>query len=267
LRSLKRPQLICALALFAVGLVLPSESLAQRHHPGAHTRVVVGVGFPYYSPYFWGSYYGTPFWGPYGYWPPPYGYYGAYDYASDVRVLATPREAEVYVDGYLVGTVDDFDGWSQRLRLQPGEHEIELYLEGYRSVRQKMLFRPGETYKIRTALEKVAPGEEASSRPVPIPGATPQATDPGYPSPQGPSARTDRAFGTLSIRVQPGDAVVVVDGERWDRPDGDPRISLELSAGSHEVEVRKEGHRPYVASVTVRAGEVTTLNVSLPVEP
>ena len=76
--------------------------------------------------------------------------------------MATPREAEVYVDGYLVGTVDDFDGWSQRLRLQPGEHEIELYLEGYRSVRQKMLFRPGETYKIRTVLEKSPPGEEPS---------------------------------------------------------------------------------------------------------
>ena len=74
--------------------------------------------------------------------------------------MATPREAEVYVDGYLVGTVDDFDGWSQRLRLQPGEHEIELYLEGHRSVRQKMLFRPGETYKIRAALEKIAPGDE-----------------------------------------------------------------------------------------------------------
>ena len=67
--------------------------------------------------------------------------------------------------------------------------------------------------------------------------------------------------------MQPGDAVVVVDGDRWDRPDGDPRLSLELSAGTHEVEVRKQGHRTYVASVTVRAGEVTTLNVSLPVEP
>ena len=154
MRSLKFPQLICALALLVAGLVLPSVAMAQRHHPGARTHVVVGVGFPYYSPYFWGSYYGSPFWGPYGFWPPPYGYYGAYDYASDVRILATPREAEVYVDGYLVGTVDDFDGWSQRLRLQPGEHEIELYLEGHRSVRQKMLFRPSETYKIRASLEK-----------------------------------------------------------------------------------------------------------------
>jgi hypothetical protein len=270
-RSFKLPQLICVLALLAGGLLLPSDARAQHHHG----RVVVAVGYPYYSPFYWGSFYGSPFWGPYGW--PPYGYYGGYyDYASDVRIMATPREAEVYVDGYLVGTVDDFDGWSQRLRIQPGEHEVELYLEGYRSVRQKMLFRPGETYKIRATLEKVAPGDEPAVRPVPVPDAAnqpreheyPAPPDRGYPPPQNPPSRTtQREFGTLSIRVQPADAVVVVDGERWDRPEGDPRLSVELSTGAHQVEVRKDGHKAYVSTVHVRAGEVTTLNVSLPVEP
>lgn len=27
-------------------------------------------------------------------------------------------------------------------------------------------------------------------------------------------------FGTLNIRVQPGDAVVIIDGEQWDSPEG-----------------------------------------------
>ena len=277
MRSFKVPQVICVLVLLVGGLVLPSDAVAQRHRPGARGRVVVGVGYPYYSPFYWGSYYGSPFWGPYGYWPPPSAFYGGYGYASDVRIIATPREAEVYVDGYLVGTVDDFDGWSQRLRIQPGEHEVELYLEGYRSVRQKMLFRPGETYKIRAALDKLAPGDEPAARPTPAPGAAVAARDPeyppppdrGYPPPPYPAPRAQqRGFGTLSIRVQPGDAVVVVDGERWERPEGDPRLSVEVSVGTHQVEVRKDGHKTYVSSVQVlRAGEVTTLNVSLPVEP
>ena len=274
MRSLKLPLVISVLALFVGGLALPSDAMAQRHRPGARGRVY--VGYPYYSP-FWGSYYGSPYWGPYGFWPPPYGFYGGYDYASDLRIMATPREAEVYVDGYLVGTVDDFDGWSQRLRIQPGEHEIEIYLEGHRSVRQKMLFRPGETYKIRATLEKLGPGEEAAVRPAPAPGAATPTREPAYPLPpdrghptppsQAPARTPQRGFGTLSIRVQPADAVVVVDGERWDRPDGDPRLSVELSAGSHQVEVRKDSHKPYVSNVQVRSGEVTTLNVSLPVEP
>ena len=47
------------------------------------------------------------------------------------------------MDGYLVGTVDDFDGWMQRLHVMYGEHEIQIYLQGYRTIRQKVLFRPG----------------------------------------------------------------------------------------------------------------------------
>ena len=272
MRSFKFPQVMCVLALLVGGLVLPSDALAQRHRG----HVVVAVGYPYYSPFYWGSYWGSPFWGPYGYWP-AYGYYGGYyDYASELRVMATPREAEVYVDGYLVGTVDDFDGWSQRLRIHPGEHEIELYLEGHRSLRQKMLFRPGETYKIRAALEKIAQGDEPPVRPAPAPGAAhpegrdyPPPPDRAYqPPPPSSGPRTaQRGFGTLAIRVQPADAVVVVDGERWDRPEGDPRLSVELSAGTHQVEVRKDGHKTYASTVQVRAGDVTTLNVSLPVEP
>lgn len=244
-------------------LVLPADVLAQHRWHG-HGRVVVGY-YPYYSPYYWHPFY-SPFWGPW-YWPPAYAYgYGSY--ASDVRIMATPREAEVYVDGYLVGTVDDFDGWSQRLRLQPGEHEIELFLEGYRSVRQKTLFRPGETYKIRATLEKADPADPPATRPAPAPGAaagesTPPPTerDRGRP----PVRRGDASgFGTLAVRVQPVDAVILVDGERWDRPEGEPRLSLDLAPGTHEIEVRKDGHRTYRTTVEVKPGEVTAVNVSLP---
>ena len=259
-------RLVCLVSGTALTVLLawPADAIAQH----GHGRVAVGVGvgyYPYYSPYYWHPFY-SPFWGPW-YWPPVYAY-GYYGYASEVRVMATPREAEVYVDGYLVGTVDDFDGWSQRLRIQPGEHEIELYLEGYRSVRQKMLFRPGETYKVRATLEKAEPSEPPAMRPVPAPGTA--AGEPGSPSSerdraQPPVPRGDaRAFGTLAIRVQPADAVILVDGERWDRPEGDARLSLDLAPGTHDVEVRKDGHRTYQTTVTVKPGEVTAVNVSLP---
>jgi hypothetical protein len=67
--------------------------------------------------------------------------------------------------------------------------------------------------------------------------------------------------------VQPADAVVFVDGERWDRPEGEPRLTVELAAGAHRVEIQREGHKAYSSTVQVRAGEVTSLNVSLPIEP
>ena len=262
MRSLKVFALVSVSVLVA-SLTFPAELLAQRHRPHGRARVVVSAGyFPYYSPYHWGAFYGSPFWGP---WPPhPYAYYGAYRYASEVRIQTTPREAEVYVDGYLVGTVDDFDGWSQRLRLRPGEHEIELFLEGHRPFREKNLYRPGVTYRIRAALEKAGPDDPPATRPRPQPGSGASETPAAREWPRG---ERRGAFGTLVVRTQPADAVVIVDGERWDRPAGDAQLSLQLSAGSHEVEVRLDGHRPYLSTVEVRPGEVTSLNVSLPAEP
>ena len=87
---------------------------------------------------------GYPYYG-YGYSHYPYPYYPYYyfDPAVDLRLEVTPRDAEVYLDGYLVGVVDNFDGMFQRLRVPYGEHEMTIYFNGYRSIHQKMLFRPG----------------------------------------------------------------------------------------------------------------------------
>jgi hypothetical protein len=63
--------------------------------------------------------------------------------------------------------------------------------------------------------------------------------------------------------VQPADAEVFVNGERWDTSPGEDRLLLELIEGSHRVEIRKEGFRTYSSTVRVRQGDTVTLNVSL----
>jgi hypothetical protein len=190
-----------------------------------------------------------------------------------VRVLVEPKDAQVYVDGYFVGLVDDFDGWAQRLRLVPGEHEIAFYLDGYRPVHEKLLFRPSAGYKLRYTLEKLAPGEAAPPRPEPAAGAErrapsrPAEEPPGYERNEPPERETQPAadaFGTLALRVQPEDAVVQIDGERWDGPLGGSRLQVQLAEGSHSLVVSKDGYRSYTADVEIRPGEVTTVNVSLP---
>ena len=93
---------------------------------------------------------------------------------SSARIQVTPKHAEVYVDGYMAGTVDDFDGFLQRLDVPPGEHELTLYLDGYRTIRQKVLFRPGATVKISQAMEPLPPGESNEPRPQ----ADPEAATP-----------------------------------------------------------------------------------------
>jgi hypothetical protein len=68
----------------------------------------------------------------------------------------------------------------------------------------------------------------------------------------------------VAIRVQPGDAAVTIDGDPWKAPQGAERLVVNLPAGTHRVEIRKEGFDPFVSAIEVRRGEVTVLNVSLP---
>jgi hypothetical protein len=84
----------------------------------------------------------------------------------------------------------------------------------------------------------------------------PPGSDPGGGQPQS-------GYGTLSVRVQPGDAEISIDGEPWRGPAGQERLVVELAEGSHTVEIRKSGYRTYVTQVDVRRGETTPLNVSL----
>ena len=66
------------------------------------------------------------------------------------------------------------------------------------------------------------------------------------------------------IRVQPSGSEVLIDGERWQGPEGFERLVVQVSAGTHRVDVRKEGFVPFSTTIQVRPGETVPLNVSLP---
>jgi hypothetical protein len=274
-----------------------------------------GYGRPYYGyygrPYYYGGYY-SPYWygygwgvglgyyGLYGYYGYPYGGayypypYGGYPYRyaapdSAVRLEVTPKEAEVYVDGYYAGVVDDFDGAFQRLRLPPGSHELTLYHDGYRAVHQTVYLQADATFKVHDNMEKLIPGDVAEQRPLPkdpppeFQGGAPLPNQPGTQQgpPNVPRAPVGRpvplppiragqpgggeqsSYGTLMLRVQPGNATVLIDGERWDAPQDGDRLIVELAEGTHRVQVQRDGFDSYSNDVAIRRGETTPLNISL----
>ena len=210
--------------------------------------------------------------------------YPVYRYAapeSDLRFSVKPKEAEVYVDGYFAGRVEEFDGAFQRLHITPGEHEIVVHLDGYRSLRQKLYLSPNATRKIEGTLEKLAPGEPNE----PVPQAPPQTERRGgeydrMPPNPGPGPRRIPAppreiperpqpvpqsrFGTLSIRVQPSGATVLIDGERWPGPAGnDERLLVQVPEGRHRVEAEREGYERFVTEIDVKRTETVPVNISL----
>jgi len=214
--------------------------------------------------------------------PPPYPYYGAgyAGYGSDLRVLVKPNNASVFVDGYFAGEVDDFDGVFQRLHLEPGQHEIVVYLPGHRSIRQRLYFSPRSTRKLSGSLESLAPGEPDEGPPVPSnppqppdqdrtppTGGPPPAAGSTPPPERGPGPgrypSQPSRFGTLSLSVEPSNAEVRIDGERWNSGPSDERLLIQLADGRHTVEVTKSGYRQFATEVQVRAGETFPLNVNL----
>jgi len=152
---------------------------------------------------------------------------------------------------------------------------------------------PHATLRVRYALEKLGPNETADPRPAaervaardervmdrdfPMEGAGPRdpRRDPARRPPierhrgqrdrdRGRDHHEDR-YGTLAVRVQPADAEVLIDGERWEMDPGG-RLEVQLAAGRHHVEVRRRDTRPVAQDIEVRPGDVTPLNVSLAAE-
>jgi hypothetical protein len=278
-----------AAALATLGLTLwPASVEAQRRGvvrvqrapvvrvqraPRVVVRGSAYWGYPYYSYAF-------------GPWMYPYEWYGSYSYGqrspygryydgAALRLQVTPKTAEVFVDGYFAGHVDEFDGTFQRLRLEPGEHEIAVYADGFRTLTQRLYLQPLGSVNIRESLQPLQPGDVQEPRPTPPPGsATTERRTPARPrtaqeppddaarqSP--PPAPSDVTFGTLSILVQPGGSEVLLDGERWEGPGGNERLLVQLAPGTHLIEVRRPGYQTFSRTIEVRAGQTEAINVSL----
>ena len=308
--TVRSPFVLAACAIAASVLLLPQAAEAQRRGVAVPRRAVVvsrpavvvrarptvfvggyyypslyrtslALGYGYGYPAYYGGYYG---YGPYaGGWPSyqPGPYYGPYDLSGNVRTQVAPRQTEVFIDGYFAGTVDDFDGVFQRLHIEPGDHDVELYLPGHRSFQQRLYLQPGRTFNIRHTMEPLGPGEAEPARPAgaPLPSGGTRNPGPGTRAPggdtvsavpiprgAGPQSRNPggaQGFGELSLRVQPGDAEVTIDGEKWEGSVTDERLVVQLSAGMHRVEIRKQGYRNYFTDVSILNGQVRTLNVAL----
>ncbi len=259
----------------------PAGARPPGGHPGGGAVVVrggyyaypyMGLGWGWGGP--WGSYwYGGPYWGyPYPYWGGGY-----YDIGAQLRLEVKPKQAQVFLDGYYVGIVDDFDGIFERLHFKPGDHELVLYLEGYQTVKQDVRLGQRQEAKIKLQMTPLAAGQTAEPPPKPnaptpdVASADDQAAPPRRQAPQrvppqGAVAVDAQGFGSLVIRVQPAGSEVFVDGDRWQGPEGSERLVIQVPAGSHKIEVRKEGAVPFTTTIQVRSGETVPLNVSLPIK-
>ena len=111
----------------------------------------------------YGSYSGYGGYGSYG----GSGSYGAYGGTSDpqtssgsaeegsIHLKVKPRDASVFVDGYYVGLVDDFDGVFQKLHMEAGPHRLEVRAPGYETLTFDVRVEPDKTTTYKGELRKI----------------------------------------------------------------------------------------------------------------
>jgi hypothetical protein len=169
----------------AVPRTVPADrsggALRGRGYNGYYDPFGFGLGYgygygyygsyfsPYYVPYGFGMGYGlSPFgWNPYGFYGDPmdpyeygagYGSYSNQIYNSHdqgaLKLKVKPRTAKVYVDGYFVGTVDQFDGAFQKLTLNTGSHKVEIKADGYETAEFDVLITPEHTITFAGELKR-----------------------------------------------------------------------------------------------------------------
>ncbi len=252
------------------------------HRPPSRGRRGHGsVGYypyPYYPfyPYGYGAY---GFWDPF-YWGHPPGYGGQGSYTGAVRLKIKPREAEVFVDGYYVGVVDEFDGAFQRLRLEPGPKRIDIRAPGFETLTFEVRITPGRTITYEAGLEAGSPGPrpgpaEPPMAATPPPGSAP-ARPPSEPIPAPPPAGAPGEppdvgygapavlYGGIRLKVEPRDAQVFVDGYYVGKVDDfDSGRGLPLESGPQEIEMRMDGYEPLLIEVRILPDETITYEGAL----
>jgi hypothetical protein len=134
--------------------------------PGSGGTIVITEGSGFY-PWGWGyeggaiagGYYG----GYYGAYDPWYGWFPTYapapyaeggpDETGGLRLKVKPNDASVYVDGFYVGVVDDFDNAFQKLKLEPGPHHIEIRSPQHRTLAVDVMIQEDFTITYRGELK------------------------------------------------------------------------------------------------------------------
>jgi len=222
------------------GLAWPADAAAQRG-PAHSGRVGVAVARPAGGPHGGGGYgYHAPYY-PARYYPPAYysypRYYAPYSWAVGFG-FGAGWSASFGVYGYPYGYAYPYR--------YPAAYAYP-YAYGY----------PPYGATVVHVVPRNAPAspQDRSQYDSPASSGAPRSAD-------------QSAFATLSLRISPADAEILIDGEAWDRANGDSRFTIDLAAGRHQLEVRREGYGAYVRTIDLLGGRTAALNVALtPKEP
>jgi len=253
-----------------------------------------GWGYPYYGFGYYGAYPASPYAYGYGYGYGPYG---------QIRTEVKPQSAQIFVDGGYVGKADDYDGWWQRLQLEPGQHRIVFRAPGFKPYVTDIRIVPGADIHLKYGMQAgndsiaeqdmMLPRREYSRRDYgqgPEYGQRPDGRDQQYERHQpqedryqdqsqdqdqeeniqpyfggGQGNDRDMYRRPLILHIEPSDATVYVDGNYYGTANDNGRSELQLllPEGRHRIEVVRPGFDSFSQDVTVGREQDNHVNIVL----
>ncbi len=167
------------------------DNLPRRHRPRQGYPIGIGYG---YAPYVT---------------PTPEAREGRVELPNGyLHLQMQPTTAQVFVDGYFMGSVDDFRRIIPGRPLEAGAHRVEVRAPGYEAKAFNVLIPPNETVSYRSDLEATA----TSVRPVLAP-ALPKTfyVIPGcYAGDKPPRTKLPRGCDRSKLRAIPPEPVLSV---------------------------------------------------------
>jgi len=190
-----------------------------------------------------------------------------------VKTKIKPDSAAVYVDGYLVGNADDFNGPFQYLYLKPGEYRLVFREKGYLPYMADVFVRPRHTTNVKFRLEEgedilpegvslsLIPAEEEAPAPEAFEAAGEEARIEHHDG----SATRYLDSGRVILTVQPVDASIYIDGQFWGTLENTrKRLGvIRLNAGHHVIEITRPGYVSMKQEVLVETEKDFALNIQL----
>jgi hypothetical protein len=141
----------------------PKGSVPTLTPTNGNLTFIIGAYNPWL--YAYNGLYDMPFYGAFDPFAVDFGYAGPLvgttttptkDEKGVLHLSVQPHDAEVYVDGGLVGKANQFEGVFHKLRLEAGVHRVELRAPGYAPLVVNVRIQAGESMTYRGALEKTA---------------------------------------------------------------------------------------------------------------
>ena len=74
---------------------------------------------------------------------------------ASIRCDVKPKDAQVYLDGSLVGTVRDFNSSDKRLFIFPGQHALEFRHPDYETYTTELRVLPEQDLRVKTRMKKI----------------------------------------------------------------------------------------------------------------